>query len=118
MLSDMISVSSEIQINTNHLELTIGERHDFIMDVSADGRRLHLLVTGWNAPVANVFPDGVVEQHRILRYHPDVSTQRRLLHLHETRIWAHDLTIRGLDALQLTLEMSWPSMRMQPPWMS
>lgn len=53
------------------------------MDVGGDGGLLHLAVAGGDAAVADVVLNGVVEEHRVLRDHADVRSQRRLLHLGE-----------------------------------
>lgn len=65
--------------------LTVGEGKDAVVDVGSPGCLLHLLVGGQDAPVADVVGDGVVEEHRVLGHHPDVSAQRRLLHLGRLR---------------------------------
>lgn len=51
------------------------------MDVSSLRCLLHLLVSGQDPSIADVVGDGVIEEHRVLGHHPDVSAQRRLLHL-------------------------------------
>lgn len=51
------------------------------MDVSSPGCLLYLLVSGQDPSIADIVGDGVVEEHRVLGHHPNVSTQRSLLHL-------------------------------------
>lgn len=63
------------------MHITIREGHDFIMDISSYSSLLHLLVISSGATVANVIPDGVVEQHGILGNHADMRSQRCLFHL-------------------------------------
>ena len=46
---------------------------------------LHLLVTGSDATIANVFPDGVIEKHSILGNHADMSPQRYLFYLRKEK---------------------------------
>lgn len=45
------------------------------MDVCSYGRLLHLLISGGNAPVANIIANVIIEQHSILRDHADMSAQ-------------------------------------------
>lgn len=75
------------------MHVTIREGHDFVMDISSECSLLHLLVTSSGATVANVLPDGVVEQHGILGNHADMSSQRCLFHLRKDD---EDKVIRSL----------------------
>lgn len=69
---------TKCEINLNN---TFREGHDFIVYICGYSGLFHLLVTGCDAAVANVFPDGVVEKHRILGNHANMSSQRHLFHL-------------------------------------
>lgn len=51
------------------------------MDVSSPSCLLYLLVSGQDPSIADIVGDGVVEEHCVLGHHPNVSTQRSLLHL-------------------------------------
>lgn len=75
------------------MHITIREGHDFVMDISSECSLLHLLVISSGATVANVIPDGVVEQHGILGNHADMSSQRCLFHLRKDD---EDKVIRSL----------------------
>lgn len=75
------------------MHITIREGHDFVMDISSECSLLHLLVISSGATVANVLPDGVVEQHGILGNHADMSSQRCLFHLRKDD---EDKVIRSL----------------------
>lgn len=66
--------------------LTLREGHDFVMNVSSDRRRLHLLVASGNPTVADVVLYVIVEQNGVLRNDTDVSAQRALLHLKNIKI--------------------------------
>lgn len=70
---------------------TFRECHDFIMYVSSQSGLLHLLVTSGDAAVADVIPDGVVEEHGVLGNHADMSSQRSLLHLRKEGIVLFDM---------------------------
>lgn len=61
--------------------LTIRKRKDAVVDVSSPGCLLHLLVSGQDPAIADIVGNGVVEEHRVLGHHPNVSTQGSLLHL-------------------------------------
>lgn len=75
------------------MHVTIREGHDFVMDISSECSLLHLLVISSGATVANVLPDGVVEQHGILGNHADMRSQRCLFHLRKDD---EDKVIRSL----------------------
>lgn len=75
------------------MHVTIREGHDFVMDISSECSLLHLLVISSGATVANVIPDGVVEQHGILGNHADMRSQRCLFHLRKDD---EDKVIRSL----------------------
>src|SRR5438445_4103687 len=53
---------------------------------SSPGGGLDLRITGVQIPIANVLPQGIVEEHHILRHNANVRPQRYLVDRKSTRL--------------------------------
>ena len=62
---------------TNDGIVPLGELPYEIVRIGGPGGGLDLRITGVQIPIANVLPQGIVEEHHILRYNANVRPQRR-----------------------------------------
>ena len=60
----------------NHGVVPGRQLHDEVVRQSGAGRSLHLFLRNGRLAVSDVIAQGVVEQHRLLRDHADLRTQR------------------------------------------